>query len=60
MSYTELIANPASHADPAKAHAMQQLLTLLMGTLEARGKVLVKLNVSRGRLRRGDGAGAGA
>lgn len=46
VSHTELIANPAAHADPAKAHAMQQLLTLLMGTLEARGKVLVKLNVT--------------
>jgi ATP phosphoribosyltransferase len=46
VSYTELIANRASQADPAKAHAMQQLLTLLMGTLEARGKVLVKLNVT--------------
>lgn len=46
VSHTELIANPASHADPARAHAMQQVLTLLMGTLEARGKVLVKLNVS--------------
>ncbi len=45
-SYTELLANPASHADPDKAHAMGQLLTLLNGSLEARGKVLVKLNVS--------------
>ncbi|MEY2447820.1 MAG: phosphoribosyltransferase [Acidimicrobiaceae bacterium] len=45
-SYTELIANPASHDDPQKAHAMGQLLTLLQGTLEARSKVLVKLNVS--------------
>jgi ATP phosphoribosyltransferase len=44
-SYTELIANPISHQDPEKAHAMEQLLTLLQGTLEARGKVLVKLNV---------------
>ncbi len=44
-SYTELLANPASHADPDKAHAMGQILTLLNGTLEARGKVLVKLNV---------------
>jgi ATP phosphoribosyltransferase len=44
-SYTELLANPASAADPDKAHAMQQLLTLLNGSLEARGKVLVKLNV---------------
>jgi len=45
-SYTELLANPASHADPDKAHAMGQILTLLNGTLEARGKVLVKLNVA--------------
>ncbi|MEY2406618.1 MAG: phosphoribosyltransferase [Acidimicrobiaceae bacterium] len=45
-SYTELIANPISHQDPEKAHAMDQLMTLLQGTLEARGKVLVKLNVS--------------
>ncbi|MFM7047818.1 MAG: ATP phosphoribosyltransferase [Actinomycetota bacterium] len=45
-SHTELIANPASFADPQKRHAMQQLLTLLEGALEARGKVLVKLNVS--------------
>ncbi|MBV8690612.1 MAG: ATP phosphoribosyltransferase, partial [Actinobacteria bacterium] len=42
-SYTELIANPRSASDPAKAHAMQQLKTLLDGTLEARGNVLVKL-----------------
>jgi len=45
-SYTELIANPASFDDPQKAHAMGQLLTLLHGTLEARSKVLVKLNVA--------------
>ena len=35
-SYTELIANPVAAADPAKAHAMGQLLTLLQGALEAR------------------------
>src|SRR5215470_2079813 len=33
VSYTELIANPASHADPDKRHAMHQLHTLLTGTL---------------------------
>ena len=44
-SYTELIANPGAFADPDKRHAMQQLHTLLQGTLEARGKVLVKMNV---------------
>ena len=44
-SYTELIANPASFADPEKAHAMRQIHTLLQGVLDARGKVLVKMNV---------------
>lgn len=44
-SYTELIANPSSFADPAKAHAMGQIHTLLQGVLDARGKVLVKVNV---------------
>lgn len=45
-SYTEIIANRESFADPAKRHAMEQLNTLLQGVLEARDKVLVKLNVS--------------
>jgi ATP phosphoribosyltransferase len=45
VSYTEMIANKDSYADPAKRHAMGQLMTLLLGTLDARGKVLVKLNV---------------
>ncbi len=49
-SYTEIIANRASYEDPAKRHAMEQLKTLLDGVLEARGKVLVKLNVSRDAL----------
>ena len=50
VSYTEMIANPRSFADPAKAHAMRQLRTLLEGVLDARGKVLVKLNVPVDRL----------
>jgi ATP phosphoribosyltransferase len=50
VSYTELIANPASHADPAKRKAMEQLMTLLSGALEARGRVLVKLNVDEASL----------
>lgn len=45
-SYTEFVANPTSYADPDKRHAMEQLLTLLQGSLEARTKVLVKLNVA--------------
>lgn len=50
VSRTELIANPGAAADPDKRHAMEQVLTLLLGTLEARGKVLVKLNVEADRL----------
>ena len=46
VSYTELVANPDAYADPEKRHAMEQVMTLLQGVLEARGKVLVKLNVS--------------
>lgn len=49
-SSTELIANPRSADDPVKAHAMSQLRTLLEGALEARGKVLVKMNVPEERL----------
>jgi ATP phosphoribosyltransferase len=45
-SYTELIANRAAYEDPAKRKAMLQLKTLLDGVMEARGKVLLKLNVS--------------
>ena len=44
-SYTELIANPSAAADKEKRHAMGQIYTLLQGVLEARGRVLVKLNV---------------
>jgi len=49
VSYTEAIANPAAHADSDKRHAMNQLMTLLNGALEAREKVLLKLNVSADR-----------
>jgi ATP phosphoribosyltransferase len=48
-SATELIASPAAHRDPERRKAMEQLHTLLSGVLEARGRVLLKLNV--------DGAG---
>jgi ATP phosphoribosyltransferase len=45
-SYTALVANRAAVAEPAKRHAMEQVKTLLDGVMEARGKVLVKLNVA--------------
>jgi ATP phosphoribosyltransferase len=51
-SFTELVANPEAAADPEKRHAMEQIHRLLQGTLEARGKVLVKMNVSTEDLKR--------
>ncbi len=50
VSHTELIANRAAAEDPDKRHAMEQLFTLLQGALEARDKVLVKLNVTSEQL----------
>ncbi len=50
VSYTELIASPQAFADPAKRTAMGELQTLLTGTLEARGRALIKLNVDAARL----------
>ena len=49
-SFTELIANPESYADPDKRKAMEQIQTLLQGVLEARGQVMVKMNVSKSNL----------
>jgi ATP phosphoribosyltransferase len=51
VSYTELIANPAAYDDHEKRKAMEQLRTLLLGALEARGRVLVKLNVEETNLK---------
>jgi len=49
-SYTELIANPAAFADPAKRAAMEDVALLLQGAIRARGNVLVKLNVNASEL----------
>jgi ATP phosphoribosyltransferase len=45
-SYTEVVANRQSYEDTDKRRAMEQLMTLLNGALEARGKVLLKVNVT--------------
>jgi ATP phosphoribosyltransferase len=45
LSYTEVIANRESAGDPQKRKAMGQIMTLLNGVLDARGRVLLKLNV---------------
>ena len=50
VSHTELIANPLAFADAEKRRAMEQLRTLLTGALDARGRVLVKLNVEGANL----------
>lgn len=52
VSHTELIANRDAYDDAEKRRAMAQVQTLLQGTLEARGKVLVKLNVAEADLDR--------
>ncbi|WP_419915270.1 ATP phosphoribosyltransferase [Candidatus Poriferisodalis sp.] len=49
-SYTEIFTNRAAYDDPDKRRAMTQIKTLLDGVLDARGKVLVKLNVGREHL----------
>jgi len=45
-SPTLLIANPASWTDPAKRRALEEIRILLMGVIDARGKVLLKLNAA--------------
>lgn len=50
VSTTKLIANASSYKDPVKRHSMEQIYTLLDGTLTARARVLVKLNVSKNKL----------
>ena len=50
VSHTELFANPQAYQDPAKRRAMEQLESLLTGVLEARGRVLLKLNVDAANL----------
>jgi ATP phosphoribosyltransferase len=49
-SYTELITNSAAYADADKRAAMEDIALLLRGAIQARGNVLLKLNVPAGRL----------
>jgi ATP phosphoribosyltransferase len=46
-----LIANRASRQDGDRGRAMDDVRTLLLGAMAARGRVLVKLNVSEERLK---------
>lgn len=49
-SRTHLIANRKSYEDPAKRQAIDELKILLRGAIDARGRVLVKLNVAKDNL----------
>jgi ATP phosphoribosyltransferase len=44
-STTRLVANQASWADPEKRRAIEEVRTLLLGVIEARGRVLLSMNV---------------
>ncbi len=52
QSTTQLIANRKALADPWKRQKIESLKTLLLGAVEAEGKVGVKLNVSKTNLNR--------
>jgi ATP phosphoribosyltransferase len=45
-----LIANHKAWADPDKRRAIEDVRTLILGAMEARGRVLIKLNVAKERL----------
>jgi ATP phosphoribosyltransferase len=49
-SYTELIASAPAHADTEKRAAMEDIALLLRGAIQARGAVLLKLNVPAAEL----------
>ena len=49
-SYTELVACQPSYDDAEKRSAMEDIALLLRGAIQARGNVLLKLNVAADRL----------
>ena len=49
-SYTVIIANKGSFEDPVKKKEMEEIVTLLMGVIEARNQVLLSMNVPSGVL----------
>lgn len=49
-STTRLLANKKAWQDPEKRRAMEEIRTLLLGVLEARGRVLVTMNVPKDKL----------
>ncbi|MHB0914975.1 MAG: ATP phosphoribosyltransferase [Thermoleophilia bacterium] len=49
-STTRLIANKAAWEDPHRHKAIDEVRTLLLGVLDARGRVLLSMNVARDKL----------
>ncbi|HVP95225.1 MAG TPA: ATP phosphoribosyltransferase [Methanoregulaceae archaeon] len=49
-SYTVIIANKESFEDPVKKKEMEEIVTLLMGVIDARNQVLLSMNVPSGVL----------
>jgi ATP phosphoribosyltransferase len=49
-SWTQLIANRGAYEDPSKRRAIEEITILLKGAIDARGRVLVKLNVGEDHL----------
>ncbi len=49
-SSTKLLANKKAHKDPGKRKAIEEIKTLLLGVIEARGKVLLSMNVPENKL----------
>lgn len=49
-SSTRLIANKSAWEDQAKRKAIDEIRTLLLGVIEARGRVLLSMNVAREKL----------
>jgi ATP phosphoribosyltransferase len=49
-STTRLLASKEAWADPEKRREIEEIRTLLLGVIEARGRVLLSMNVPEGRL----------
>ena len=49
-STTRLFASKEAWADPEKRSAIEEVRTLLLGVIEARGRVLISMNVPEGKL----------
>ncbi len=49
-STTRLMANKQAWANPEKRQAIEEIKTLLLGVIEARGKVLISMNVPEDKL----------